>query len=225
MYLRFQPYFMKFLTKLLKFTAKSIIKILTQGVINSAAAKLIGTLLIDFTVVAGSFCFIWSFYCGIADRVFQTPVGGGEATIINPFAFLDAVQTGNLLIICFPFIFLCISLLLHHYLEALEKPVSSEEENKKSKLMFWSAFGCMIAFDLLAASVSLLNFHHYHGSGRTRDYEFSLWYLMYVFLIVCCGVGISVAAGMLLHSIRKIINLKKLVKLTLDNTEESENDE
>ena len=210
---------MKFFTKLLKFAANSIIRILTQGIINSAAAKLIGTLLIDFTVVAGSFCFIWSFYCGIADRVFQTPVGGGEATIINPFAFLEAIQTGNLLIICFPFTFLCISLLLHHHLEA------SEAEKKKLGFFFWFPFIVMVLFDLVAASVSLLNFDRYHGSGRTRGYEFSVWYLLYIFLIVFCGMSISLAAGILLNWIRKIINLKKLVKLTLDNTEESEDDE
>lgn len=217
--------FMKFLTRPANFIVESISKITVQGVINSVAARLIGTLLIDFTVLAGAFCFIWSFYCGIADRIFRTPVGGAEATIINPFAFLEAIKTGNLLIICFPFTFLCISLLFHHYLGELEKPVSSEKQNKGSKKMFWGVLGCMVIFDFLAASVSLLNLHRYHTSGRT-DPGFPGWlYILYALLLVCCGIGISLAAGMLLHWIRKIINLKKLVNLTLDNPEESEDDE
>lgn len=195
-----------------------------KGVINSVVGKIIGTLLIDFTFIAGAFYFIWLFYCGIADRLFNIPIGEGSETIINPSAFTDAITDGNLLIIFFPFTFLCFSLLLYYHLIESEKP---EEDRNKTLIRFfkWSVV-LIVLFDVVVATVSMFNLYNYHTSGARRPKEISQgYYFFHGVLLLFCGIFISFALGLLLYCVRKVINLKKFVRIPIDDTEEFEYNE
>ena len=203
---------------------KPITNFFVKGLINSVVGKIIGTLLIDFTFIAGAFYFIWSFYCGIADRIFNIPIGAGSKTIINPSAFTDAITNGNLLIIFFPFTFLCFSLLLYYHLIESEKP--EEDRNKTLITFFQFSVGLIIVFDILVATVSMLNIYNYHTSGTHRIKEIPTWYyVVHGFLLPFCGIFISFALGLLLYCVRKVINLKKFVRIPVDDTEEFEYNE
>ena len=225
-----------FFFKICRLIGKGIINFLTNGLINGTVGKLLGTLLFDFSAIVGGIGFIWTFYCAIGDRVFHTDLGENipTATIIDSLAFNRALRDGNLLIICFPFIFLCISLLVHYVLEDLK--ISKAKEQALEKPKWWQVIlraifnrifaiiALMIIFDVLAASISLKIFDDHHTFMLTDNYRWSKWYIMHVGLMVCCGILSSILIGFLISYVRKIISRKDLVKMPLHNQEDFENE-
>ncbi len=229
--------FKNFFIKIFRLIGKGIISFLTNGLINGTVGKLLGTLLFDFTVIVGGIGFIWTFYCAVGERVFRTGLEENISTtaIIDSLAFSRAVRDVDLLIICFPFIFLCISLLVHYVLEDLK--ISEVKEQAVEKSEWWQVIlraifnkivgiiALMVILDVLAASISLRTFHDHHTlGGWTEDYEWSNWYVMHVGLMVCCGILSSILIGFLISYVRKIISRKNLVKMPLHNQEDFENE-
>ena len=166
----------------------------------------------DGTVFLGLFIFLWSFYCGIAERIFASHELVNPENIINTLAYRNIL---DLVIVFFPFIFFGISVLIHRYWGV--------------KKVVIPAITVGLLLDYTVALVSSNNIHHYR-SANDENYA-GLWnpllggvdYVGHVSIVMLCGIGGSIILG----CIYRAIKLEDLDKLENDENgkENEETDE
>lgn len=180
---------------------KRILKFSLKKVINTVVRHLLSSLLVDYLVLIGVFVFLWFFYSAVADRIFPTAdrVLATSSGIVEPLAYKTSFSDGNFLVILFPFIFFCLAMLVHHYWD------------KGHQLVI--ILVCIFVFDYVAASVSSRKVHQYHTLnefGYEGSWSFWFWasdYYDHVAIVVLCGFGTTLAAGMLYHALKKIVDV------------------
>ena len=177
----------------------NLFKRLLRFLIGGLIRKAINNLLFDIGSLMGLLVFIWTFYCGIGDRIFPRTEADlvNPGNIIYPLAWWEAIQNGDFLIIFFPFLFFTVAVLVHR---------------------FWGRWYLLIptillsgAFDYIVALISSKSIHDYRES--TDVFYGGTWspifggedYLGHVLIVIVCGIGGSVALGTLYHTLHDLI--------------------
>ena len=166
--------------------------------INKFIGKFFRSLLMDAGILAGAFGFLWFFYGAVVDRIFPTTVLESSPGILNPLANFFAVSDGNMLVLLFPCIPLCLVLLVHHHWGQLRWLVPI-------------LLGILI-FDYVVGVVSAQKIHE-HLSMNVDDYDkewsgFFGWpdYVAHVSIVMSCGFVASLVAGLLYHALKGKVN-------------------
>ena len=137
----------------------------------------------------------------MGNRIFPTEgtALASSSDIVNPLAYQTAIDNRNLLVLFFPFIFLCVAMLVHYYWGQ------------------WKPLGCVLlfifVFDFVVAIASSKKIHEYF-SLNDREYNKESWsfffggtgYWPHVLVVIFCGFGTSIAAGALYHAFSKKID-------------------
>ena len=179
---------------------QSILKFSLKKVINTVVRHVLGSQLVDSGVLIGLFAFLWFFYAAVADRIFPTvdTVLTSSRDIVNPLAYQTALDNHNWLVILFPFIFFSLIILVHHLW--------------RKWVRFGGTLGLIFVFDYVVASISSRKVHEYLLlNDRDYEKEWSFWfwtsdYYAHVAIVVLCGFGASLAAGMLYHALKEIVD-------------------
>lgn len=179
---------------------KSILKFSLKKVINTVVRHVLGSQAVDSGVLIGVFAFLWFFYCAVADRIFPTAdtVLASSRGIVNPLAYQTAFDNSNWLVLLFPFISFSLIILVHHLWGKWVR--------------FGVTLGLIFVFDYVVASISSRKVHEYLLSqvgGYDKLWSFWFWasdYYDHVAIVVLCGFGTSLAAGMLYHALKEIVD-------------------
>ena len=184
---------------------KRFLRFLIGGFIR----KVINHFLFDIGSFMGLLVLLWTFYCGIGDRIFPRTEADlvNPGNVIYPLAWLEALQNFDFLIIFFPFLFFTVAVLVHR---------------------FWDRWYLLIptillsgVFDYIVALISSKNIYDYRES--TDEFYSGTWspifggddYLGHVLIVMVCGIGGSVALGALYHVLHDLI--KDPIKVSINN--------
>ena len=172
----------------------------SKRVINKLLQKLFGSLLVNSVLLIGLFGFLWFFYSAVVDRIFPAAdtVLKSSSGFVNPLAYQTASEYNNWLVLLFTLVPFFSIIFAHHYW--------------KTKRWFWIILGCIFLFNVVLGLVISKKIHDYLLENlRGYDKEsWSIWlgwpdYFAHVWIIIFCGFGISLVAGLFYSALKEIV--------------------